>query len=95
MSSPCLAMFAAVVLAGSAASVSASAAEEQAPAGASPSAGASGDLSHRLNQSNGVIQPPRNVDPKMSAPVPTPHPHTTPVIPPPGSPGGDPNVQPK
>jgi hypothetical protein len=43
-------------------------------------------------QSNGVICPPE-VDPGMKAP--TPEAGKTPVIPPPGSPGGDPSVQPK
>jgi hypothetical protein len=49
-------------------------------------------LSDKLNQSNGVICPP-NVDPGMK--VPTPQAGKMPVIPPPGSPGGDPNIQPK
>jgi hypothetical protein len=62
---------------------------------AAPGTNAPDNLSHRLNRSNGVIKPPPNVDPKMSAPVPTPHPHTTPVIPPPGTPGGKPDVEPK
>jgi hypothetical protein len=43
----------------------------------------------------GVIKPPAGLDPQIQAPVPNPHPNTTPVIPPPGTPGGDPNVQPK
>jgi hypothetical protein len=49
-------------------------------------------LGERLNKSNGVICPP-DVDPAMKAP--TPDAGKTPVIPPPGTPGGDPNVQPK
>ena len=49
-------------------------------------------LGERLGQSNGVICPPE-VDPGMKAP--TPEAGKTPVIPPPGSPGGDPSVQPK
>ena len=49
-------------------------------------------LSDKLNQSNGVICPP-NVDPGIKAP--TPQAGKMPVIPPPGSPGGDPSVQPK
>lgn len=45
-----------------------------------------------LNQGNGVICPP-DVDPgSVKAP---PAGGTMPVIPPPGSPGGNPNVQPK
>jgi hypothetical protein len=52
------------------------------------------DLSRKLDRSNGVIKPPAGVDPGM----PVEHGKTTapmPVIPPPGSPGGNPRVQPK
>jgi hypothetical protein len=49
-------------------------------------------LSQKLDQGSGVICPP-DVDPAIKAP--TPDAGKTPVIPPPGSPGGDPNVQPK
>jgi hypothetical protein len=52
----------------------------------------SGDLSNKLSQSNGVICPP-DVDQGMKAP--TPNTGKMPVIPPPGSPGGDQSVQPK
>jgi hypothetical protein len=48
-------------------------------------------LSDKLDQTNGVICPP-NVDPAIKAP--TPNAGNMPVIPPPGSPGGDPTVQP-
>ena len=51
------------------------------------------DLSERLAQSNGVICPPEQVDPAIKAP--TPQGGSMPVIPPPGSPGGDTKVQPK
>ncbi len=51
------------------------------------------NLSDRLAQSNGVICPPPHVDPEIKAP--TPQGGTMPVIPPPGSPGGNPRVQPK
>ncbi len=51
-----------------------------------------GTLSDKLSQSNGVICPP-NVDQGMKAP--TPNTGKMPVIPPPGSPGGNPDVQPK
>jgi hypothetical protein len=54
-----------------------------------------GSLSDKLSDTNGVIHPTTNVDPKMNKPAPVPDPNSTPVIPPPGSPGGDPNVQPK
>jgi hypothetical protein len=50
-------------------------------------------LGDRLAKSNGVLCPPADVDPAMRAPAPDAG--NTPVIPPPGSPGGNPNVQPK
>jgi hypothetical protein len=56
------------------------------------SRGNSGDLSNKLSQSNGVICPP-DVDQGMKAP--TPNTGTMPVIPPPGNPGSNQNVQPK
>jgi hypothetical protein len=49
-------------------------------------------LSDKLAASNGVICPPR-VDPAIRQP--TPPGGSMPVIPPPGSPGGDPHTQPK
>jgi hypothetical protein len=49
-------------------------------------------LTDKLDQSGGVICPP-NIDPGIK--VPTPQAGKMPVIPPPGSPGGDRNVQPK
>ena len=60
------------------------------PAGPAPS---DKNLSDRLAQSSGVICPPKNVDPEIQAPTPPAGP--MPVIPPPGSPGGNPNVKPK
>jgi hypothetical protein len=50
-------------------------------------------LSDKLARSKGVICPPSHVDPEIKAPTPQGGP--MPVIPPPGSPGGNPNVQPK
>jgi hypothetical protein len=50
-------------------------------------------LSDHLASSGGVICPPPGVDPEIKAP--TPEGGATPVIPPPGTPGGDPSVQPK
>ena len=50
-------------------------------------------LGDRLAKSNGVLCPPSGVDPEMRAP--TPDAGNMPVIPPPGSPGGDPNLRPK
>lgn len=49
-------------------------------------------LSDKLDQGGGVICPP-NVDPGIKTPAP--ETGKMPVIPPPGSPGGDPKVQPK
>lgn len=50
-------------------------------------------LGDKLARSDGVLCPPAGVDPEMRAP--TPETGNTPVIPPPGSPGGDPSVRPK
>jgi hypothetical protein len=52
------------------------------------------DLSERLARSGGVICPPEHVDPEIRQPTP-PVGGSMPVIPPPGSPGGDRSVQPK
>jgi hypothetical protein len=50
-------------------------------------------LGDKLAKSDGVLCPPAGVDPEIRAP--TPDAGNTPVIPPPGSPGGDPSVRPK
>ena len=50
-------------------------------------------LSERLESTEGVIRPPENIAPDIA--IRPPDPGTTRVIPPPGAPGGDPNVQPK
>jgi hypothetical protein len=50
-------------------------------------------LSDELSRSKGVICPPAEVDPSISVP-PTGR-GLMPVIPPPGTPGGDPTVIPK
>jgi hypothetical protein len=50
-------------------------------------------LGDKLAKSDGVLCPPSEVDPQIR--VPTPDTGNTPVIPPPGSPGGDPTVRPK
>lgn len=47
-----------------------------------------GTLSDRLHDSRGVIRPPTGIAPDMRVPAPVPNPGTTPVIPPPGTPGG-------
>lgn len=50
-------------------------------------------LSEQLARSDGVICPPTGVDPEIRAP--TPQGGSMPVIRPPGSAGGDPNLRPK
>jgi len=60
----------------------------------SAESGPSDNLSERLNRSGGVIKPPENVDPGLQKKPPEDS-GKMPVIPPPGSPGGDPNVKPK
>ena len=50
------------------------------------------NLSEKLSRDEGVLCPP-NLDQDIKAP--TPNVGDTPVIPPPGSPGGNPNVRPK
>jgi hypothetical protein len=57
-----------------------------------PPGDSSKTLSEKLDQGAGVICPP-DVDPGMKAPAP--ETGKMPVIPPPGSPGGNPQVQPK
>ena len=52
-----------------------------------------GNLSDKLARSGGVICPPDHLDSEIKQP--TPPGGNMPVIPPPGSPGGDPSVQPK
>ena len=54
----------------------------------------SGSLSDKLARSNGVICPPSQIDPDIKKPAPETG-GTMPVIPPPGSPGGNQSVQPK
>jgi hypothetical protein len=51
-------------------------------------------LSERLSESKGVICPPKGVDPGIIE-KPPPGNVPMPVIPPPGTPGGHPDVQPK
>jgi hypothetical protein len=52
-------------------------------------------LSNELKQNEGVLEPPKSLDNEIVRKAPVPEPNTTPVIPPPGEPGGDPKVQPK
>jgi hypothetical protein len=53
-----------------------------------------GTLSDKLSQQQGTLQPPA-VDPGIQKPVPQRGAATMPVIPPPGTPGGDQKVVPK
>jgi hypothetical protein len=53
-----------------------------------------GDMSSRLSRQKGTIDPP-NVDPGMTVNPPAHSGTRTPVIPPPGSLGGNPSVVPK
>jgi hypothetical protein len=50
-------------------------------------------LGDKLARSDGTLCPPSGIDPEIRAP--TPQGGNMPVIPPPGSPGGDPTVRPK
>ncbi|KAA0075357.1 hypothetical protein [Tardiphaga sp. P9-11] len=52
-------------------------------------------LGDKLAKSDGVLCPPSNIDPAMRAPAPNSDSSNTPVIPPPGSPGGDQSIRPK
>jgi hypothetical protein len=55
---------------------------------------ASGTSSSDLSRSGGVVTPPTEVDPAIKR-TPPPSGARMPVIPPPGSPGGDQSVKPK
>ncbi len=65
-----------------------------APKSPPPSEGSS-NPSDRLSRSGGVIQPPSVADPGMARPAPDAGAQSTPVIPPPGSPGSNSDVVPK
>ncbi len=58
------------------------------------STGSTNNLSEKLDRTDGVIKPP-DVGTGMTVTPPVPNPGTTPVIPPPGSPGGNPRLDPK
>ena len=64
------------------------------PSNNEPSPKDADTLSRKLNNSNGVISPPPQVDPGMSVKPPN-DAGSMRIIPPPGSPGRNPNVQPK
>ena len=85
-----------------AATVSASAQTTPAPTGPQDPRSTQSDtrpgetLSDRLDRTGGVIRPPSDIAPEMrQARPPDPDPGTTPVIPPPGNPGGNREVEPK
>lgn len=69
--------------------------EPEAPATTGSTSGGGATLSDKLQATDGVIRPPENIAPDMRTPAPVPNPGTTPVIPPPGSPGGNLSVDPK
>ncbi len=52
-------------------------------------------LSQKLDESGGVIKPAPGVDPGITKPAPDPNPNSTPVIKPPGTPGGPPGPEAK
>jgi hypothetical protein len=58
------------------------------------SAQGSDNMSDRLSRQQGTLHPP-TVDPGISAPMPSHSQGSMPVIPPPGTPGGNPSVVPK
>ena len=64
------------------------------PDGKAGSTAADPDLSGALSESRGIVTPPPTGDTEIRRPVPS-EAGKTPVIPPPGSPGGDPTVVPK
>jgi hypothetical protein len=77
------------------ASVGATAEEQGAKQPSAPAVpSASGSTSSQLSRSGGVITPPANVDLGMKK-SPPPSGDTMPVVPPPGTPGGNPSVKPK
>lgn len=65
------------------------------PSSTGSTAGSDASLSEKLERSDGVIRPPAGVAPDMTVPAPVPNPGTTRVIPPPGSPGGNPRLDPR
>jgi hypothetical protein len=52
-------------------------------------------LSEQLNKNEGVIPPPPSLDPELTKPAPPDFKSNMPVIPPPGEPGGNQQIQPK
>lgn len=52
-------------------------------------------LTEKLKEGEGVLEPPRGMDPEIHKDAPVPNPDKMPVLPPPGEPGGNPEIQPK
>jgi hypothetical protein len=68
--------------------------EQIAPSDTTTGTKSADTLSDRLSKQHGTLHPP-SVDPGISAPLPSNGQGTMPVIPPPGSPGGNQAVVPK
>lgn len=68
--------------------------EQIAPGGTLPGTSGTANLSDRLSRQQGTLQPPA-VDPGIQTQLPAHGQGNMPVIPPPGTPGGNPNVVPK
>ena len=66
----------------------------QTPPPATDIGGQNGTLSDKLRDNDGVIHPQGDIDAGLQKPVPRSG-GTMPVVPPPGSPGGDPGIVPK
>lgn len=62
--------------------------------GPGKSGSSTGPLSDKLDRTDGIIHPPPGRDAMTRQPPPT-GPNSTPVIPPPGTAGGDPKIEPK
>lgn len=98
---PRLILFA-ILLLGTASAAAQTVPPAQAPKDCPPGVGANapgiggdakGNLSKKLASSKGIICPPAGIDPEMQQRPP--EGGAIKVVPPPGSPGGDPSVQPK
>ena len=50
---------------------------------------------NKADKGKGVIKPKQDIDPGIVRPAPVPDPNSTPVIKPPGTPGGAPGPEPK
>ena len=89
-----LAVLAATVVAGAAAWADPAERDHQPRSETEGQAPPSDNPSRQLDRSKGVIQPPQSIDPDMQVTPPQPD-KNMPVIPPPGSPGGNQRIEPK